>query len=274
MPVFWKMKDKYILAVNPIPYNGKPAINLYWTGNFINEKFVPDDKLPKKLEVINRMLSPSVSLDKNGNTTAIAIIPDLIPAKQQLKQGWTHLFSIPRTWDLVDGQIHQAPHPAIQKLRDTLKTVKNISVSSGRNVKIGKGHQIEIIAEMISTTANKLGFLIGKNEKNGEETKIYFDLETNQLIVDQSKTSKLELMDKRMEVGDCKLKRNEIVKLQLFIDGSVVEGFINDKEAFTTRIFPKFENSNEIEIFCEDGDAKIKEIKIWNLRSSNNQTDF
>ena len=274
MPVFWKMNGKYILSVNPIPHDGKPAIALYWVGDFVNEKFIPDTQLPQKLEVINRMLSPSVTLDTDGRTTAIAIIPDLIPAKLQLKHGWTHLYSIPRTWNLIDGQIHQAPHPAIQKLRDTLKTFKSLSVSSSQNIKIGRGHQIEIIAEITPTSANKFGFLIGKNEQNGEQTKICFDLETNQLIIDQSKTSKIEMMDKRVEVGDCKLKRNETVKLHLFIDGSVVEGFINDKEAFTTRIFPKFENSNEIEIFCEEGDAKIEEIKIWNLKSSKNNSDF
>jgi beta-fructofuranosidase len=274
MPVFWKMNDKYILLVNPVPYDGKPAISVYWVGQFVNEKFVPDTQLPQKLEVINRMLSPSVTLDTDGRTTAIAIIPDLISRKEQLKQGWTHLYSIPRTWNLIDGQIHQAPHPAIQKLRDTLKTFKSLSMSSGQNIKIGKGHQIEIIAEITPTSANKFGFVIGKNEQNGEETKIYFDLETNQLIVDQSKTSKIQMMDKRVEVGDCKLKKKETVKIQLFIDGSVVEGFINDKDAFTTRIFPKFENSNEIEIFCEGGDATIEEVKIWNLRNSKNQTDF
>lgn len=274
MPVFWKMNGKYILSVNPIPYDGKPAIALYWVGDFVNEKFIPDNPLPQKLEVINRMLSPSVTLDVDGRTTAIAIIPDLIPAKEQLRQGWTHVFSIPRTWDLLEGQIHQAPHPAIQKLRNTLKKFENLTVSSSQNIKIGKGHQIEISAEITPKTANKFGFIIGKNEQNGEETKIYFDLETNQLIIDQSKTSKIELMDKKIEMGDFKLKKNETVKIQLFIDGSVVEGFINDKDAFTTRIFPKFENSNEIEIFCENGDAKIEEIKIWNLRNSKNQTDF
>lgn len=274
MPVFWKMKDKYVLLTNPIPHDGKPAISLYWVGDFVNEKFIPDSPLPQKLEIINRMLSPSVTLDIDGRTTAIAIIPDLIHPKEQLKQGWTHLYSIPRTWNLIDGQIHQAPHPAIQKLRDTLKTFKSLSVSKDESIKIGKGHQMEIIAEITPQTATKFGFLIGKNVQNGEETKIYFDLETNQLIINQSKTSKIELMDKRLEVGDFKVRRNETIKLHLFIDGSVVEGFINDKEAFTTRIFPKFENSNEIEIFCEGGDVKIEEVKIWNLRSSKNKTDF
>ncbi|WP_164905457.1 GH32 C-terminal domain-containing protein [Flavobacterium sufflavum] len=274
MPVFWKMNNKYILAVNPIPHDGKPAINLYWVGSFINEKFVPDHKLPKKLEVINRMLSPSVSLDKNGNTTAIAIIPDLITRELQLKHGWTHLFSIPRVWNLKNNEIYQTPHPSLIKLRDSLKVFENVNVNSSSNLKLGRGHQIEIMAEISPLQSEKFGFYIGKNQNNEEETKLSFDLKKNQLIIDQSNSSKIDLIEKRIEIGEINLKNRKTIKIHLFIDGSVVEGFINDKDAFTTRIFPKFANSNEIEIFLENGNILIKKLNFWKLKSSKNLTDF
>jgi sucrose-6-phosphate hydrolase SacC (GH32 family) len=268
------MKDKYILAVNPIPYEGKPAINLYWVGSFINEQFVPDDKMPKKLEVINRMLSPSVSLDKEGNTTAIAIIPDLIHPKLQLKHGWTHLYSIPRIWNLKNGEIYQTPHPALEKLRDSLRSFKNTIVNSSENLKLGFGHQIEIVAEISPLDSKKFGFYIGKNQNNKEETKIYFDLKKNQLVIDLSNSSKNELVEKRIEIGDLNLKASKTIKIQLFIDGSVVEGFINDKEAFTTRIFPEFFNSDEVEVFSGDSSILINKLDFWKLKGSTNLTDF
>lgn len=274
MPVFWKMKDKYILAVNPIPHDGKPAINLYWTGDFINEKFVPDNKLPKKLEVINRMLSPSVSLDKDGNTTAIAIIPDLIPGVLQLKHGWTHLYSIPRIWNLKEGTIYQTPHPALIKLRDSLRVFEKVYVNSSNNLQLGRGHQIEIIAEISPLQSDKFGFCIGKNNQNGETTKLYFDLKKNQLLIDQSSSSKTKLIPKRIEIGAINLKNSKTIKIHLFIDGSVIEGFINDKEAFTTRIFPKFFNSDAVEIFSENGTILVNKLEFWHLKSSNNLTDF
>jgi beta-fructofuranosidase len=274
MPVFWKIKDKYILAVNPIPYDGKPAINLYWTGSFINEKFVPDYTLPKKLEVINRMLSPSVSLDKNGNTTAIAIIPDLIPRELQLKHGWTHLYSIPRIWNLKNGEIYQTPHPSLIKLRDSLKVFENVNVNSSSNLKLGHGHQIEIIAEISPLQSDKFGFYIGKNQNNKEETKLYFDLKRNQLVINQSNSSRTESIEKRIEVGELNLGNIKTFKIHLFIDGSVVEGFINDKEAFTTRIFPKFYDSDEVEVFSENSSILINKLDFWHLKSSNNLSGF
>lgn len=274
MPVFWKMKDKYVLAVNPTPHDGKPAINLYWTGDFVNEKFVPDTKLPKKLEVINRLLSPSVAFDKDGNTTAIAIIPDLIPSELHLQHGWAHLYSIPRIWKLKNGEIYQTPHPALIKLRDSLKTFEKVSVNESANFIIGRGHQVEIIAEILPKQSSKFGFYIGKNQKNGEATKLCFDLKKNQLVIDQYKSSQTELVPKRIETGEMNLKNSKRIKIHLFIDGSVIEGFINDKEAFTTRIFPKCFNSNEVEFFSENESIVINKLNFWHLKASNNLTDF
>lgn len=275
MPVFWKMNGKYILLVNPIPYDGKPAIAIYWVGDFVNERFVPDQKIPKKLEVINRMLSPSVALDENGQTTAIAIIPDLISAKLQMKHGWTHLYSIPRTWDLIDGEIYQKPHPAIQKLRKEQKSFPVQEITPGKNLVVSTGkHQLEIIAKIVPQNCERFGFNIGKNTENGEVTPICFDLKNDKLLVDLTHSSKKEQPNKRIESGDYKLNKNEPVELHLFIDGSVVEGFINGKDGFTTRIFPEYENSNDVEIFAEGGNILLKELTLWGLESSDNQSDF
>lgn len=275
MPVFWKLNGKYILLVNPTPHAGKPAVAVYWTGDFVDERFVPDHKIPKRLEIINRMLSPSVTFDDNGQTTAIAIIPDLIPAEMQMKQGWTHLYSIPRTWDLIDGFIYQQPHRALQKLRSNGTTISQQKIEPGQNLLISKGkHQLEIIAKMVPENCEKFGFIIGKNEGNKEETKIYFNLKTNEMLVDLTKSSKSEWIDKTVEKGNYKISRNKDLELHLFIDGSVIEGFINGKDGFTTRIFPELENSNEIEIFAEGGSLILLEMKVWELNSSNNRTDF
>ncbi|KOH45384.1 GH32 C-terminal domain-containing protein [Sunxiuqinia dokdonensis] len=275
MPVFWKLNGKYILLVNPTPHDGKPAVAVYWTGDFLNERFVPDQKMPRKLEVINRMLSPSVALDENGLTTAIAIIPDLIPAKMQMKQGWTHLYSIPRTWDLVNGKIYQKPHPAIQKLRKDQTSFPEQEIVPGQNLLVSTGkHQLEIIAKIVPQKASKFGFFIGKNEANGEETKVYFDLETNELLVDLTKSSNNKSIDRGIEKGEYELNPEKEVEIHLFIDGSVIEGFIDGKDGFTTRTFPNYGNSSEIEIFADGGSIILKDLKLWDIQSSDNQTDF
>jgi sucrose-6-phosphate hydrolase SacC (GH32 family) len=275
MSIFRKFGDKYVLLVNPIPYKGKPAIALYWVGEFVNERFIPDNKIPQKLELINRLLSPSISTDEEGNTIAIGIIPDLIHPKLQLKQGWTHVFSIPRIWELNNGNILQSPHPALKRLRDSAVNFNPQLLTQGKNLELIQGkHQVEIEAEINTSNTSRFGFIIGKSEEHDEETKVYFDLSRNHLIIDKSKSSKTELIENNIETGDFVNGQNEILKIHLFIDGSVVEGFINDKDAFTTRIFPKYESSNTIELFVESGEIYIENLKVWPLKSSDNVTEF
>lgn len=275
MPVFWKMNGKYILLVNKVPPPQGPAVALYWTGKFENEKFIPDQEVPKRLEVVNRLLSPSVNFDAEGRTTAIAIIPDETSAQAQYQQGWTHLYSIPRTWSLVNDSIRQAPHPALLQLRGEKKAFTDKTILPGSNMPLSKGrHQLEIVAEMVPGDCQKFGFVVGKNSDNSEWTKIYFDFTSNQIIVDQAKSSKKNFIPLDTRVGSYKLDRNQKAKFRVFIDGSVIEVFINDKDAFTTRLFPKYANSNEVEIFSEGGPTKLIKAEVYHLKSANLKTDF
>jgi beta-fructofuranosidase len=61
------MGNKYVLLVNRVPHNGVPARCQYWIGDFKNEKFIPDNLIPQNLEVINRLLSPSVVETPEGD---------------------------------------------------------------------------------------------------------------------------------------------------------------------------------------------------------------
>jgi beta-fructofuranosidase len=78
----------------------------------------------------------------------------------------------------------------------------------------------------------------------------------------------------QIRAGNYSLEPNRKVNIHLFIDGSVVEGFINDKDAFTTRVFPKKENSDEVELFTEGSNLHLLGASVWQLNSSHNKTDF
>jgi beta-fructofuranosidase len=275
MPVFVRMQNKYVLLVNKVPHKGVPAVALYWTGDFVNEKFIPDTLVPQKLEVVNRLLSPSVAQDKEGRLTAIAIIPDEITARAAYQNGWNHLYSIPRVWTLEGGKIHQQPHPVLQKLRTERIAVQEQTITPGRNVLLSKGtHQLEIEAELDPAGSKRFGFVVGKSPDGSEYTKIYYDREKQEFVVDQTKSSKREHIPLDIRTGSYPLDSITKMKLHVFIDGSVVEVFVNGQDAFTTRLFPLSPLSNIVEAFSEGGSVQLKSASIWKLRSSNNKADF
>lgn len=57
------------------------------------------------------MLSPSVVETPEGDVAAIAIIPDEIGGEATYEQGWAHLYSMPRRWQLKDGNYVKHPIP-------------------------------------------------------------------------------------------------------------------------------------------------------------------
>lgn len=275
MPVFWKLNNKYILLVNKVPQPGKPAVALYWTGNFKNEKFVPDHKIPKKLELINRLLSPSVTTDEQGRTVAIAIIPDETSAMAQLKQGWTHLYSIPRLWSLKNGKLCQQPLPELSKLRGDRKTLGARTLNSGEHLQLSSStHQTEIAMKLKPADCSVFGIELGKNTDGSELTRIYFDVVNGKIVVDSKKSTTREFIPTDVRTASFKIDPNTEVDLHIFIDGSVIEVFINNEDAFTTRIFPEKESSNIVELYSEGGKLQLQHADVWQLRSSENTFDY
>lgn len=275
MPVFWKLNGKYILQVNKVPYKGRPAVSLYWTGKFENERFVPDQKLPKRLEVVNRLLSPSVAFDAEGRTTAIAIIPDEISAEATYRQGWAHAFSVPRVWTLENDSIHQQPHPVLKSLRVDSVHIPGKTITGGDAFLVSKGkHQLEIKTQLLTNGCKRFGFVVGKNPNGSEATKIYLDIKEGKMVVDQTKSSKRQFIPLTTRTGTYVIDPNKVIDLHLFLDGSVVEVFINNKDAFTTRFFPLFGDSNEVEIFSEGGELQVLSVDVWRLKKGVVQTKF
>lgn len=276
MPFFKKFGNKYVLQVNRIPYQGVPARSQYWIGKFENEKFVPDNPVPQNLEVINRLLSPSIWNLNDTATIAIAIIPDEISERANYEQGWAHVYSIPRVLSLKDGKkLIQSPYLGLKTLRgEHLKIEKKPLTDSSVCPIPNTEHQVELCIDFYPKDAKRFGVILGKNPEGTEQTSIYFDQNTQELVVDQTRSSLREGIPLHIRKDKYVIKQNnEKTTLHLFIDGSVVEGFINDEDAFTTRIFPLYKNSTQIELFS-DGKYTEVEADVWKLKDAKVKMNF
>ena len=274
MPVFKKMGEKYVLMVNRVPHDGVPARTQYWVGDFKDEKFIPDNPVPQNLEVINRLLSPSVADTPDGDVVAIAIIPDEIHGLANYEQGWAHMYSMPRVWNLKDGKICQSPHPVMEQLRGSHQSFSKQLLSEKDTLMISReGHQMEIQATFYPADAKRFGFVLCKNPDNSEYSKIYYDTGSQEFVIDQTRSSKRRGIPLRTRKDSYHLDTSEPVNIRIFVDGSVVEGFINGEDAFTTRIFPSDEKSTQVGVFA-DGKLSEVEVDFWKLDSAKVRMNF
>jgi beta-fructofuranosidase len=273
MPIFFKLQGKYVLLVNKTPQRRSPARAFYWVGSFKNERFVPDNPIPRNLEVINRLLSPSIAFDKEGRLVAMAIIPDEISSRAAYKAGWTHLYSIPRIWELHDGKICQRPYPALQQLRDKHFSFPAQTAADSLPFHAGS-HQLEVDLTLNPGNARHFGFYLCKNADGTEYTHIYYDADKHEMVVDQTHATLRKDIFHWAQKDSYDLPANKPVRLHLFIDGSVVEVFINERDAFTTRIFPSKADSNQIGLFSEGGTLRLEKADVWTLRPADMKTNF
>ncbi len=275
MPVMLKMNGKHVFIAGKTP-DATRARTFYWVGEFVNDNFIADHTTPIDVDLILGALSPTISFDNQNRFVGIAIIPDtwnafLDDASEHKSMGWANSFTLPKVWTLNNGKIHRKPLPELASLRNQEKLVNKNSVtfSPGQTGILDNvhGRRLEIQLTIDPEDADRVGVVLGKGS-NGELTRIYFDYALNRVVVDRSNSS-LNPNAQKYQPGPASysLNRSEKIDLRIFIDHSIIEVFINEKDAFVTRIFPIGEDSDGIDLFVEGGSATATDISVWELNA-------
>jgi beta-fructofuranosidase len=165
---------------------------------------------------------------------------------------------------MQNDSLFQSPHPNLDLSRGALTTLTNIAIKPGGSNYINlKGIQTELKTSIDPGTATKIGFVLEKNENNTEYTKVYYDYAIQSFVVDRTKASLNANTPRDIQTEPFALPAGKPIDWQLYIDGSVIEVFINNKWAFATRIYPTSTFSNIIDVFCEGGNASAATFQAW-----------
>ena len=277
---FWEMPNitpmangKWLFTTTP-QNTANGVRTLYWTGEInADGTFRPDaaSASPRGVELISKdgygLLSPTI-YQKDGKTIALGIVPDKLPGSENYNLGWAHCYSLPREWSLdAQGNLLQKPYEGLRLARGeggfhesdiTLEGRKDLSPVAGR--------QVEILGRFtVGTTP--FGFNFFKN--GSSEATLKYIPSVNMLTVDLTKLDRTS-NDNGSYNGlySCVLPESipagSEMTIDLFIDGSILDIFINDKWATSIRVFPKGEAANGIEAFA-DGATKVNELSAWTL---------
>jgi beta-fructofuranosidase len=101
-----------------------------------------------------------------------------------------------------------------------------------------------------------------------EETLVYYDAADKKLKIDTRKSS-LGEGPKKTEAGPFELGAAESLKLQVFVDKSVVEVFANDRQAVMRRIYPSRADSVGVKLFSKGGSASVRKLQAWDMMPAN-----
>lgn len=267
MPLYHNFGDKTLLLVNRLKNNSK-ARAIYWTGSFNGEKFIPENETPRALELTDNMLSPAIGLDEEQRLVAIGIIPDEIDSGSHRSQGWAHSLSLPRVWILDNNELIQRPHPNLENIKGELIVEKqNLTIRPGNEGYLDNvsANNYKIEASFNSESVRQVGFVLHRN--GNEQTKIYYDSNVQELVVDRTNSSLLGGVGNTKTLNRTSIELPNQQEWEIFVDASIVEVFINGNKTFSTRIFPS-SSQRELDLFAVEGEALFSSIRVFNMEVS------
>ncbi len=270
--------DKWVFTATPLGASGGVKV-LYWVGGINNEGvFVPDvswTTYPQTLELSGMaregfgLLSPSV-MKYNGKTIILGIVPDKLPGNDNYRLGWAHTYSLPRELSLDDyGCLVQKPFSGLKSMRTEEKfDQQNISLNGNLSLDPVSGRKVEVSGTFVIGKADKFGFQLYKNSNRSVE--LYYVPATNTIGVNMAKVPRLHNDDGVFGgVYESRLPRplgeGREIKINAFIDHSIMDIFINDMWAFSVRVFPTDVNANGVEAFSHNGSTEVKRLQAWVL---------
>ena len=144
-----------------------------------------------------------------------------------------------------------------EKLRKNEKTYSNLNLDKETKLDGVNGAVGEMVLN-IDTKASK-SFKIKLRSSADEETVLAFDKATGIFSVNRDKAGQ-----GAGGVSEVKLAPSDNLKMQIFLDKSSVEVFLNDGEAvLSNRIYPK-ETSTDI-VFVPEGNLKINSLNFYQI---------
>ncbi len=281
---FWEMPNitpmpdgRWLFTATPLG-TSQGVRTLYWTGSIAADgKFVPDanSSEPRLVEMNSRegfgLLSPTI-YNHDGKTIVLGIVPDKLPSMENWRLGWAHCYSLPREWSLAeDGSLIQKPFEGLKGLRgETVYTQESFELSGTIDLSPVSGRSVEICGTF-EVGASPFGFNVFKSSKG--EGKIYYNPASGEIIADFSGMERLK-NDNGVYDGiyrcplPVKPANGETLKINVFIDHSILDIFINDRWATSIRVFPTEADANGIEAYS-DSTVHVNELKAWILDATN-----
>lgn len=292
-------QTKYILFDCPqYTVDGYTVECYYWIGTFDKDscRFIPDDHKPKLFDMGRGVYTGQNGFcfltdeDKAAGKTSYeqgrTVIYAIAQGKdagtaQNYSAGWAHNFAIPLELRLSDDgkSVIREPIKELESVRqETLysydgegKTAQalNSEISSIR------GDLLEIRAKFtlapgaaeysggisVRYNPNTVNLQTERTDVNFSNTGVYIERNKSSLLDYVSKTPSHTWADTSREY-----------EITILLDRSMLEVYVNGVMSFTTRIYPKYGDSDYLRVFDNNSGIRFTSFSVYRMGSAYSQT--
>ncbi|MDQ1257393.1 MAG: hypothetical protein QG656_1997, partial [Candidatus Hydrogenedentes bacterium] len=238
----------------------------YYVGEYRDDRFFPDSH-GRMTWVDNTYFAPEALIDGRGRHIMWAWLIDNLPDEKP--KGWSGVYGLPRSlWIGGDGTLCMAPVKELQMLRDREQTWTDAVVTDGVAIPLDgvTGDACELAVTVDVGHAKRCGLIVRASAAHEEETRLYYDAETKELVFDSTHSGLA--VRSVVERAPFALRDGEPLTLRVFVDKSIVEVYANERQAIARRVYPTRGDSLGVSLFAESGDAHFAQVKAWRMMPS------
>lgn len=263
-------QTKYFFAISPAPASLADNKVYYFLGDFdlTSGKFTPDASFGDKPALLdygsNVFTGPSLFLDPvSGDLCIFSIMQDQRSGAEEGAAGWAHCVGLTRRlWLSEDGkEVCMAPIDALTSLQDEVLLDESGLTLEDANAKLTdiRGDLLYIRAVFAPQDCTAFGLLLKVGGKF-DETKYSYDCTDGSIhALTQSRGAAAPAGDVSgpLALDDGRLR------MEMYIDRSLIEGFFNDRKSISMRSYSDFD-SQGIHLFA-DGALTLDSLYIARL---------
>jgi beta-fructofuranosidase len=240
VPMFCRLGDWWLLAIAP----GGPVV--YWLGGFDVETLTFTAQPRELLNPSRDFYAPHIFFDNEDRCILVGWTRNFKSGR-----GWNGCLSLPRVLSLDSaGRLRQRPVPALRKLRKRHAKLQGVTLDK-HSPRLEKQvpDTVEIVAVFDPCDAKSFGMkLVGSDEtaaiRCGGGT----------IDVAGVETSLKPAADR------------DGVALQVYLDRSVLEVFVNDGLQSVSKVVYLGGSELTLELFAEGGGVRVESLDIWRMR--------
>jgi len=169
-------------------------------------------------------------------------------------RGWNGCLALPRVLSLdSDGLLRQRPVKELRKLRHKHIAAETVVLNNaGLVLEEVRGDTLEIIVEFELIDAEVVGLKVRRSEDGNRGVVISCDGAT------------LDVAGVKVALGPA--GDEKALTLQVFLDKSVMEVFVNDGRRAVAKVIYPGEKDLGIELFAEGGAVRVRSLDVWQMR--------
>jgi beta-fructofuranosidase len=250
-PEFFALGDRHVLIYST---SGK----VYWQSGVLDPKTMRFHAGQAGILDYGSFYAAKTQLDRSGNRILWGWIPETRALEEYKAAGWAGLMSLPRVLSMgADGRLGIGVAAEVNQLRGRIQALA-VTADEDRNRR-----QIETMSlegcrgEILCTVQNATEpfelTLSGAADKIAPWLTVQFDpLHAGQVSIDA----------RPLPVAP---GANGNLELHLYIDGSVIEVFVDNQIAFTKRFYPAGNGASDLRMKWTGKTTNIARFTVWQL---------